>query len=150
MGIGVGDQAPDFTLPDQDGKPVTLSALRGKPVVLYFYPRDETPVCTREACSFRDAYEAFAKAGAVVLGASGDTVASHGAFARRLGLPFLLLADVGDVVRKAWGVPKALGFMTGRTTYVIDGDGAVRHVFSAMLSAQAHVDEALKVVRTLT
>lgn len=149
MGIGVGDTAPDFTLPDQDGEPVTLSALRGKPVVVYFYPRDETPVCTREACAFRDAYEAFAKVGAVVLGVSGDTVASHGAFARRLGLPFLLLADVGDAVRKAWGVPKALGFLTGRTTYVLDRDGVVRHVFSAMLSAQGHVDEALQVVRGL-
>jgi thioredoxin-dependent peroxiredoxin len=149
MGIGVGDTAPDFTLPDQDGEPVTLSALRGKPVVLYFYPRDETPICTREACGFRDAYEQFAKAGAVVLGASGDAVASHGAFARRLGLPFRLLADVGDVVREAWGVPKTLGFLTGRTTYVLDREGVVRHVFSAALSAQAHVDEALKVVRSL-
>jgi peroxiredoxin Q/BCP len=149
MSAKVGDPAPDFTLPDASGKPVTLSAYRGKTVVLYFYPKDETPVCTKEACAFRDAYEDFTAAGAVVIGASGDSAADHGAFAGRLRLPFTLVSDEGNKVRALYGVPKTLGLLAGRTTYVIDREGVVRHLFTAAFSAQRHVDEALAVVKRL-
>jgi peroxiredoxin Q/BCP len=149
MAIQAGDPAPDFTLNDQHGKPFTLSSLKGKTVVFYFYPKDETAICTREACSFRDAYEEFTKAGAVVVGASGDSAGSHDAFSRRLNLPFTLVADEGNKVRALYGVPKTFALLPGRTTYVIDKDGVVRHVFSAAFTAQGHVDEALAVVKRL-
>jgi peroxiredoxin Q/BCP len=149
MTVKPSEPAPDFTLPDAAGKPVTLSGYRGKIVVLYFYPKDETPVCTKEACAFRDAYEDFTAAGAVVIGASGDSAADHGAFSGRLRLPFTLVADEGNRVRSLYGVPKTLGLLAGRTTYVIDRAGVVRHVFTAAFSAQKHVDEALAVVRSL-
>ncbi len=149
MTIKAGDPAPDFTLDDQHGKPFTLSAMKGKTVVFYFYPKDETAICTKEACSFRDSYEAFTAAGAVVVGASGDSAGSHDAFARRLNLPFTLVADEGNQVRSLFGVPKTFGLLPGRTTYVIDKDGVVRHVFTAAFSAQGHVDEALAVVKKL-
>jgi peroxiredoxin Q/BCP len=149
MAVKPGDPAPDFTLPDAAGKPVTLSGYRGQIVVLYFYPKDETPVCTKEACSFRDAYRDFTAAGAVVIGASGDSSADHGAFAGRLKLPFTLVSDEGNRVRAAYGVPKTFGLLAGRTTYVIDREGVVRHLFTAAFSAQKHVDEALAVVKRL-
>jgi thioredoxin-dependent peroxiredoxin len=148
--IRIGDRAPDFSLPSQDGKTVSLADYRGKnAVVLFFYPKDESPICTKEACSFRDAYEDFVKAGSVVIGVSSDSAASHQAFAEHHRLPFLLLADNDGGLRKAFGVPKTLGIMPGRTTYVIDKEGIVRLVFNSQLSAAEHVDEALKIVRQL-
>src|SRR6185437_13964870 len=102
--IEAGQPAPDFTLPDQKGEPVTLSKLRGAPVVLYFYPKDDTPGCTKEACAFRDARAAYEKAGARVLGVSPDTVASHDKFARKYDLPFTLLADPDQAVCEQYGV----------------------------------------------
>jgi len=149
--IGVGDTAPDFTLPDQDGTPVTLSAFRGeKVVVLYFYPKDETPGCTREACAFRDSHDAFAEAGAQVIGVSSDSVAAHDRFAKKYGLPFTLIADADGGVRAAYGVPKSMfGLLPGRVTYVIDRDGIVRHMFSSQANIGKHIDGALKVVEDL-
>lgn len=150
MGITVGDKAPDFKLRDQDGKEVTLTAFRGKKaVVLYFYPKDETPGCTKEACSFRDSYEDFAAAGAEVIGVSGDSVAKHKSFAEHHRLPFTLLADEGNRLRKAYGVPATLWVLPGRVTYVIDTSGVVRHVFDSQLQATKHIDEALRVIRGL-
>lgn len=149
MTLKAGDPAPDFTLPDQRGQPVTLSKFRGRTVVFYFYPKDETPICTREACSFRDAYEEFAKAGAVVIGASSDGVAVHDAFARRLDLPFKLVADENGAVRAAYGVPKRFGLLPGRTTFVIDREGVIRHAFTAGFAARRHVEESLAVVKQL-
>ena len=147
--IGVGDKAPDFKLRDQNGKEVALSDFRGKKaVVLYFYPKDETPGCTKEACSFRDAYEDFAKAGAEVIGVSGDSSAKHAAFAENHRLPFTLLADEGNKLRKTYGVPATLWILPGRVTYVIDKAGVVRHVFDSQLQATRHIDEALAVVKT--
>ena len=142
--VEVGDPAPDFTLPSQTGQQVRLSELwhRG-PVVLYFYPKDETPGCTTEACTFRDSYEAFKGAGAEVVGVSSDPVASHESFANRLRLPFVLLADEGGTVRKLYGVRPTFGILPGRVTYVIDGAGVVRHIFSAQTGVQRHVHEAL-------
>ena len=150
MGIAVGDKAPDFKLRDQTGKEVSLGDFRGKKaVVLYFYPKDETPGCTKEACSFRDSYEDFVKAGAEVIGVSGDSVAKHQSFAEHHRLPFTLLADEGNNLRKTYGVPATLWILPGRVTYVIDKQGTVRHVFDSQLQATKHIDEALSVIRTL-
>jgi peroxiredoxin Q/BCP len=150
MSIAVGDKAPDFQLRDQKGNTVSLADFRGKKaVVLYFYPKDETPGCTKEACSFRDSYEDFVKAGAEVIGVSGDSVGKHQAFAEHHRLPFTLLADEGNKLRKAYGVPATLWILPGRVTYVIDRQGIVRHVFDSQLQATKHIDEALGVIRTL-
>jgi thioredoxin-dependent peroxiredoxin len=148
--LNIGDRATDFSLPSQEGKDVSLADYRGKSaVVLFFYPKDESPICTKEACSFRDAYEDFVKAGAVVIGVSSDSAESHQAFADHHRLPFLLLADADGSLRKAFGVPKSLGILPGRTTYVIDKEGIVRLIFNSQLSAAEHVAEALKTVRQL-
>jgi thioredoxin-dependent peroxiredoxin len=149
-GIGAGDKAPDFTLPSQDGEQVRLLDRIGqRVVVLYFYPKDNTSGCTAEACAFRDSHEVFAEAGAEVIGVSSDSVDRHAGFAARHGLPFTLLSDAGGKVRKAYGVPAALGIIPGRVTYVIDRDGTVRHVFNSMTNIDGHVKEALEVVRQL-
>lgn len=150
MGIKTGDQAPDFTLPKQDGTSVNLKELLQKSaVVLYFYPKDDTPGCTKEACSFRDSYESFKEAGAEVVGISSQSTASHEAFAARHRLPFTLVSDEGGKVRKAYGVPSTLGLLPGRVTYVIDQSGTVRHVFNSQLNATKHVSEALQVIQKL-
>lgn len=149
--IGVGDIAPDFTLPTQDGSSVTLSAFRGdKVVVLYFYPKDETAGCTREACAFRDSHDAFAEAGAQVIGVSSDSVAAHDRFAKKHGLPFTLAADEDGAVRTAYGVQASLfGLIPGRVTFVIDREGVVQHVFSSQANIGKHIDGALRVVESL-
>jgi peroxiredoxin Q/BCP len=142
--------APDFTCEAHDGQQVRLADYRGKNVVvLYFYPRDGTPVCTKEACGFRDAFEEFTKLGAIVIGVSADSLERHRAFATNRALPFLLLSDQNGSLRKAYQVPKTLGILPGRVTYVIDKQGIIRHVFSALFSGQEHVTEALKTVREL-
>src|SRR6266704_3857286 len=149
--VHVGDRAPDFTLPDQTGKPVQLRDLLGRgTVVLYFYPKDETPGCTLEARAFRDSYDRFTTAGAEVVGISSDSVASHRRFAARHTLPFLLLSDRGGGVRELYGVDKTLGFLPGRVTYVIDKTGVVRHVYSSQLLATRHTREALGVLSALS
>jgi peroxiredoxin Q/BCP len=145
-GVKAGQQAPDFTLPDATGKEVRLGDLRGRPVVLYFYPKDDTPGCTKEACAFRDQYQDFGDAGAVVIGVSSDSSESHRKFAERHRLPFTLLADRGGKVRKLYGVPATLGLLPGRVTFVIDAGGVVRHVFNSQLDATRHVREALGVL----
>jgi peroxiredoxin Q/BCP len=149
-GIKVGDKAPEFDLPDAAGKRVKLSDFRGKQsVVLYFYPKDDTPGCTKEACSFRDSYESFKEAGAEVIGVSSDSEASHQKFTDKFKLPFRLVADQGGAVRTRYGVPATLGLLPGRVTFVIDRDGVVRHVFNSQLQATKHVDEALSVLKRL-
>ncbi len=150
-GIGVGDSAPDFTKTTQDGDRISLSQFRGeKMVVLYFYPKDETPGCTAEACTFRDNFEDFVDAGAVVIGVSQDSERSHKRFAEHHRLPFLLVSDADKELRKAYGVPKTMGLLPGRVTYVIDREGTVQHVFNSQLNAKKHVHEALDVVRRLS
>ena len=148
--VSVGDLAPDFTLPDQTGAPVRLRELVGrKTLVLYFYPKDETPGCTIEARAFRDSYDAFATAGAEVVGVSSDSVASHRRFAQHHELPFLLLSDRGGAVRKLYGVEQTLGILPGRVTYVIDTAGIVRHIYSSQLRARRHSRESLDAARAL-
>ncbi|RPI86471.1 MAG: peroxiredoxin [Planctomycetaceae bacterium] len=148
--INVGDAAPEFTATVQNGQQISLADFRGKQaVVLFFYPKDNSPICTQEACSFRDSYEDFTRAGAVVIGVSSDTAASHQAFADSQRLPFLLVADVDGDLRKAFAVPKSLGVLPGRVTFVIDRQGIIRHVFNSQWFGQKHVEEALKTVRQL-
>jgi len=149
-GLSAGAPAPDFTLPDQDGASVSLGDFRGKKnVVLYFYPKDDTPGCTKESCAFRDQYTAFSDAGAEVLGVSSDSPASHKAFAQKHRLPFRLLSDAGGKLRSAFGVPATLGLLPGRVTYVIDKSGVIRHAFNSQLNPLQHVDEALGVLAGL-
>jgi thioredoxin-dependent peroxiredoxin len=151
MAIQVGDQAPDFTFTQKDGTPSNLkSLLERKAVVLYFYPKDETPGCTAQACSFRDSYEDFSAAGAEVIGVSGDGTSSHDAFASKHRLPFTLVSDEDGALRKRYGVPRSfLGLMPGRVTYVIDRKGVVQHVFDSQLNATKHITEALEVIKRL-
>lgn len=139
-----GSPAPDFELPDAAGNPVRLSAFRGQnAVVLYFYPKDDTAVCTKQACTFRDDFRKFRDAGAVILGISDDSTASHAAFSSRYSLPFPLLSDTGGRVRKLYGVKKKFGIVPERVTFVIGRDGIVRHVYSALFESEKHVQEAL-------
>jgi peroxiredoxin Q/BCP len=149
-GVKVGDQAPDFALPDQNGRTVRLSEFRGrKAVVLYFYPKDDTPGCTKEACAFRDQYQDFQDVGAEVVGVSSDSEAAHAKFVAKHRLPFTLVADRDGGVRKRYGVPATLGLLPGRVTFVIGPDGTVRHVFNSQLQATQHVTEALETLRIL-
>jgi len=132
------------------GDNVTLSEYIGKKnIVLYFYPKDETPGCIKEACTFRDNYQQLADLGAEVLGVSGQSVESHVAFASHYGLPFILLADVGNTVRGLYGVPQSMGILPGRVTYIIDKKGVVRHIFNSQTQAQRHVEEAKKTLQML-
>lgn len=145
-----GDKAPDFTLPNQHGEKVALyELLHDKPVVLFFYPKDHTPGCTKEACAFRDSYEIFKDAGAEVVGISSDGPESHKQFAQKHRLPYQLLSDRTGRVRKLMGVPKTLGLLPGRVTYVVDREGQIRHVFNSQFNFGKHIDEALKTVQSL-
>jgi peroxiredoxin Q/BCP len=152
--IAEGQTAPDFTLTSDAGKEVRLAGLRGKPVVLYFYPKDDTPGCTREACAFRDRKAALAAAGAVVLGVSPDDVASHGRFRDKFSLNFPLLADVGHRVAEAYGAWReknlygkvSMGIQ--RSTFVIDGAGTVRKVWKKV-NVDGHDEEVLAALRAL-
>ena len=134
MLLDPGIQAPDFTLPDKDGNPVTLSDYRGKKVILYFYPKDNTPGCTRQACAFAGAYEEFKTLDAVVIGVSKDSVASHQKFAEKYDLPFVLLSDPELTAIQAYGVwqeKKLYGKVSMgvvRFTYVIDKNGVIEKV----------------------
>lgn len=149
-GLSVGETAPDFTLNDQNGEAVTLSSFRGRAcVVLYFYPKDDTPGCTAESCSFRDHFTEFSDHGAVVIGVSGDSEASHKAFAEKHRLPFTLVTDRGGELRKKYGVPATFGLLPGRVTFVIDTSGVVQHTFNSQLDATRHIDEALAVLGRL-
>jgi peroxiredoxin Q/BCP len=150
LAVKVGDKAPEFTLPSQMGDNVTLSEFIGKKnIVLYFYPKDESPGCTKEACSFRDSYEELTSLGAEVLGVSGQSVESHKSFATHYGLPFILLSDEDNKVRKLYGVPSTMGIIPGRVTYIIDKKGVVRSIFSSQTQATKHVQEATDTLKHL-
>ena len=145
-----GDLAPDFELISGDGRTVRLSDYRGKSeVVLFFYPKDDSPACTAEACSFRDSYEDFLEAGAVVIGVSADSPGEHRAFAGKHRLPFPLLTDADGSLRARFGVPKTLGLVPGRVTFLIDRAGVVRHVHASQLRPASHVREALRVLKEM-
>lgn len=142
-----GTKAPDFTARTADGQQLQLSEMLGRRgLVLFFYPKDGTRICTAEACAFRDSYAKFVDAGFEVIGISGDSDSSHRQFAERNALPFPLISDSDGALRKLFQVPRTLGLLPGRATYVIDQDGIIRQVFSAALASDAHVTEALKAI----
>ncbi|MEA5473431.1 peroxiredoxin [Synechococcus sp. CCY9201] len=147
--LAPGDRAPLVALPDQNGVARRSDQLGGKALVLFFYPKDDTPGCTMEACAFRDSYTDLQALGAEVWGVSGDDTASHQRFASRHQLPYPLLVDRGNGLRKAFGVPGVLGLLPGRVTYVIDGQGTVRHVFNNLLDGPAHRREAIQALQQL-
>ncbi len=145
-----GDKAPDFELRDQHGAMARLSTLLGqKPVVLFFYPRDDSPICTREVCAFRDAHAEFAAAGAEVLGISVDGTESHEAFSAKHGLPYRILSDEKKEALALYGIKTMLGFMPERVTFVIGKDGVIRHVYNALLRGTKHAEEALAALKKL-
>lgn len=150
MTVVVGQPAPDFTLPSTTGASITLSSFFGRrTVVLFFYPQDDTPGCSAEACSFRDAYEDFVGAGAEVIGISSDSSASHEHFVEKYRLPMTLLSDSGGAVRALYGVRPTLGLLPGRATFVIDRTGTVQHVFVSQFRVRQHAPQALEVVKRL-
>jgi peroxiredoxin Q/BCP len=144
--LTTGDQAPDVTLLEK-GVPISLASFRGKWLVLFFYPKDNTAGCTAEVCSFRDAYEDFVEAGAEVVGVSSDDAASHAGFAAKHRLPFRLLSDPGEIARAAFGIPKTLGLFPGRATFVINPDGTILHGYNSQFAPLKHVSEALTTLR---
>ncbi len=144
--LRLGDKAPDFALNNQDGKSVALSSLRGRKVVLFFYPKDFSPGCTREACHFRDSFEDFTEAGAEVIGVSADSVESHKKFIESNLLPYTLLSDPGGEVAKLYGVSGFL--LPGRTTFIISRDGLIRYIFSSQTDMKAHINESLKILKS--
>jgi thioredoxin-dependent peroxiredoxin len=148
--IQVGDKAPSFSLPNSAGRTVSSEDFLGKTnLVVYFYVKDFTSGCTRESCSFRDAYQTFKNLGAEVIGISSDSESSHEAFAKEHQIPFTLLSDKNGSARKAFGIKKTLGLLPGRVTILIDKKGVVRHVFSSATNMNAHVEEALRILKTL-
>ena len=149
MALGVGDSLPDFSLEDQDGEMRSPASVRGRWLVLFFYPKDDTPGCTAEACSFRDNAAVFKNLNAEVWGISGDDGVSHRRFATRHNLEYPLLSDKNNALRRSMNVPKAMGLLPGRVTYVVDGEGVIHHVFSNLLDGPAHVREAERIISTL-
>lgn len=149
--LKTGDLIPPLTLPDQNGNNVSLSDLTGSsPVVIYFYPKDETPGCIAEACSFRDQYEDFEAAGAKVFGISGDSVKSHAKFAKRLKLNFSLLSDQSKKAERAFGVERNLfGLVPGRVTFVFDKEGKLQYEFNSAIQATKHISEALQALKKI-
>lgn len=148
MTLKVGDKIPNFTAKDSHGNDFDSQTIIGKqPVVIYFYPKDNTRVCTEQACTFRDQYEDFKALGAQVIGVSSDSVASHQKFANRYELPFLLLSDENKKLRKLFGVPNdLLGLIPGRVTYVANKEGIILLVFNSM-SGKIHIESALNILK---
>ncbi len=148
MALKVGDKMPNFSAKDTNGNEFDSQTIIGKhPVVIYFYPKDDTPGCTLQACTFRDQYEDFKELGAAVIGISSDSVASHQKFAKHYKLPFLLLSDENKKLRKLFEVPNdLLGLIPGRVTYVADKEGVILLVFNSM-SSKIHIKNALDVLK---
>jgi thioredoxin-dependent peroxiredoxin len=149
--IRTGDYIPEFTLADQNGNMFDIKTVLGKKnLVIYFYPKDDSPGCTKEACSFRDQFEVFTEANSVIIGISGQSVESHKKFADKYRLSFTLLSDTGNKIRKMFGVPtNGLGLLPGRVTYIIDRSGKVVYIFNSQTQATRHVDEALRILKKL-
>ena len=138
-----GDRIPNVPLVDADGTTVLLGSLVDRPLVLFFYPKDNTPGCTVEVCAFRDDYQAFVEAGADVIGVSSDDNQSHATFRERHRLPYRLMSDPGGEARKAFGIPKTLGILAGRATFVIDCEGTILYAFNSQFAPLRHVKNAL-------
>ena len=149
--IIIGSQIPTFSLKDQNGNTFNIDTVIGKKnIVIFFYPKDDSPGCTKEACSFRDQFEVFTEADAVIIGISGQSVESHKKFADKYRLSYTLLSDDGNKLRKTFGVPTNLfGILPGRVTYIIDKSGKVVYIFNSQIKAVQHVDEALNILKKL-
>jgi len=150
MALKLGDKIPNFTSKDSLGDDFDSASVVGKkPVIFYFYPKDNTPGCTAQACSFRDQYEDFKDLGAEVIGISSDSVASHEKFAKQYHLPFKLLSDNDKKIRTLFGVkPNLFGLIPGRVTYVADKEGIIRLVFDSLVST-SHIPKALEMIKKL-
>lgn len=150
MSLKIGDIVPNFTAKDSHGEVFESKSVLGrKPLVIYFYPKDNTPGCTTEACSFRDQYEDFKDLGAEVIGISADSVKSHQKFANKYKLPFILLSDEDKRLRHLFGVKNNLfGLLPGRVTYIIDRNGVVIYIFDSMNAAR-HIPKALEIIKEL-
>ena len=147
--IEVGSEIPEFTLPDQDGKEFNVKDFIGKKnLVIYFYPKDDTPGCTKEACYFRDQYEIFNEADTIIIGISSQSVISHKKFADKYKLDFTLLSDENSAIRKMFGA-FSLGIIPGRVTYVVNKKGIVIYIFDSQIEATKHVDEALRTLKEI-
>lgn len=144
--IKIGDKIPSFTLKDQNGSDFIMENYLGMTsIVIYFYPKDDTPGCTKEACGFRDAFADFRDLNATVVGVSADDVKSHKEFVEKYNLPFTLLSDTENIVRKLFGVPASMfGMIPGRVTYIVNNEGIVTHIYDNMFNAEGHIKEALK------
>ena len=148
MKLKVGDKAPLFSLQNQDGKLISLENLiQNSILVLYFYPKDETTGCTAEACKFRDDYEIFKDNGAEVVGISSDSKESHIQFIKNHNLPFQLLSDINGKIRKKYSVPKTMGLIPSRVTYIISKEGIILHIFNSQFNPKKHIDEAIEVIK---
>jgi peroxiredoxin Q/BCP len=150
MELKIGDKIPNFTAKDTNGDDFDSTTVIGqKPIVIYFYPKDNTPGCTAQACSFRDQYEDFKDLGAEVIGISSDSIVSHQKFTQQYKLPFILLSDTDKKIRKLFGVPSGLfGILPGRVTYVADRTGTIIMTFDSMM-AKRHIPKALEAIRKL-
>ena len=148
MKLKIGDQIPSFSLIDQKGNIRASNNLK-KSLVLFFYPKDDTPGCTIEACGFRDKYDLFKILGAEVWGISNGSAQSHLGFANKNKLQYPLLSDENNTLRKQFGVPKTLGFIEGRVTYIINSEGIIKHIFEDLLNGPAHIKEAIKALKKL-
>ena len=150
MELKVGDKIPNFTVKDTNGNDFNSATIVGhKPLVIYFYPKDNTPGCTAQACSFRDQYEDFKDLGAEVIGVSSDSVASHQEFTRQYKLPFILLSDSDQKIKKLFGVPsRVFGLVPGRVTYVADKNGVIQMVFDRILATK-HMLKAMETIKKL-
>ena len=148
MNLKIGDHIPSFSLKDQNGDTRTADKFN-KPLVLFFYPKDDTPGCTIEACGFRDKYDLFKILGAEVWGISNGDSRSHFRFANKNKLQYPLLCDQNNILRNQFGVPKKLGFIEGRVTYIINSEGVIKHIFEDLLNGPAHIKEAIKALKKL-
>lgn len=150
-GLQVGDKVPEFTLEDHNGNELAIMDYVGPgPLVIYFYPKDDTPGCTREACSFRDQFAEFEDFGATIFGISADSPSSHRNFKAKYNLPYTLLSDQGKEVQKLFGVKKNfLGLVDGRSTYVIDKKGVIVHIFNSQFQPKKHISESLEILKQL-
>ncbi len=145
--LAYGDRLPHFIMNDENHRPIDISTLTGKFLILYFYPKDDTPGCVKEACGFRDAFQDLVEAGAFVFGVSSDSPDTHASFKAKYRLPFSLLSDTAGELRKLLGVPSDLfGLLPGRVTYIFNPEGRLLHEFKSQMSPEKHVKEALKVI----
>ena len=148
MKLKIGDQIPSFSLKDQNGRTRTSYKLNNS-LVLFFYPKDDTPGCTIEVCGFRDKYDLFKILGAEVWGISNGNTQSHLEFANKNKLQYPLLCDQNNILRKQFGVPKTLGFIEGRVTYIMNSQGIIIHIFEDLLNGPAHIKEAIRALKKI-